>query len=57
MKIAVFLDVDRTLTRDYIQQEYARALECEPEYLEVETRLQSQEITSTEFGERIIINN
>src|SRR6266851_419807 len=54
MKIAVFLDVDRTLTRDYIQQEYARALECEPEHLEVETRLQSQEITSTEFGERII---
>lgn len=54
MKIAVFLDVDKTLTRDFIQQGYARALGCEPDYVAIEQQLQSRAIDETEFGTRII---
>jgi len=54
MGIAVFLDVDKTLTQHFIQQDYARALGCEPEYSVIEQQLQSRTIDETEFGERII---
>jgi len=54
MKIAVFLDVDRTLTQDYIQKEYARALECCAEYEEIEKQFQLKQIDSAQFGRQII---
>jgi phosphoserine phosphatase len=54
MKIAVFLDVDKTLTQDFIQKEYAKALGCSPEYEEIESAFQRKQISSAEFGTKII---
>lgn len=54
MSIGAFLDVDKTLTQDFIQQDYARALGCEDKYLGIEQELQSQKIDESEFGKRII---
>jgi class 3 adenylate cyclase len=53
-KIGLFLDVDKTLTRNFIQQDYARALGCEQEYAQIESRFQQKEITATGFGEELI---
>lgn len=53
MRIAVFLDVDKTLTKDFIQQEYARVLGCEPEYLALESEFQSKS-DSVKFGKELI---
>jgi phosphoserine phosphatase len=53
MRIAVFLDVDKTLTVDFIQQEYARVLGCETEYLALEAEFQSKR-DSTKFGKELI---
>jgi phosphoserine phosphatase/class 3 adenylate cyclase len=53
-KIGLFLDVDKTLTRNFIQQDYARALGCEQEYAQIESRYQQKEITGTGFGEELI---
>jgi phosphoserine phosphatase len=53
MRIAVFLDVDKTLTKDFIQQEYARVLGCESEYLALETEFQRTR-DSTKFGKELI---
>jgi phosphoserine phosphatase len=54
MKVALFLDVDKTLTRNYIQHDYARALECESEYCEIEKQFQTGALSSQQFGERLI---
>jgi phosphoserine phosphatase len=54
MKIALFLDVDKTLTRNYIQQDYARSLGCEGEYAELEKKFQTKETTSQQFGEELV---
>jgi phosphoserine phosphatase len=40
MKIALFLDVDQTLTRDFIQHVYAKALGVEEEYQKLEDAFQ-----------------
>ena len=53
MSVAVFLDVDKTLTRRFIQQEYAIAMGCEPAYKQLETRL-GKDLSFDEFGEEII---
>jgi hypothetical protein len=53
MRIAVFLDVDKTLTKDLIQQEYAKVFGCEPEYLALEAEFQSKR-DSTKFGMELI---
>jgi phosphoserine phosphatase len=50
MKVAVFLDVDKTLTKDYIQSGYAKALGCENEYRAIESKFQTGEIDSEQFG-------
>jgi class 3 adenylate cyclase len=53
-KIGLFLDVDKTLTRNFIQQDYARALGCEQEYAQIESRYQQKDITGAGFGEELI---
>jgi phosphoserine phosphatase len=50
MRVAVFLDVDKTLTKDYIQSGYAKALGCENEYRAIESRFQSGAIDAEQFG-------
>jgi phosphoserine phosphatase len=54
MKIAVFLDVDRTLTQDYIQKDYAQELGCRAEYEKIEKQFQDKQISSSQFGTQII---
>src|ERR1039457_1141208 len=54
MRVAVFLDVDNTLTTDFIQKQYAQVLGCEAEYCELETKFQKQAIKSKTFGDEII---
>ena len=54
MKLALFLDVDRTLTREYIQHVYAKELGCEAEYSAVEQEFQARKLSSKEFGDAII---
>ena len=54
MRVAAFLDVDNTLTTDFIQKQYARVLGCEPEYCELEAKFQKQEIKSKTFGDELI---
>jgi len=57
MKIALFLDVDKTLTREFIQQEYAVKLACEKEYKKIEDAFQqnaAQLDYSSTFGEKIV---
>jgi trehalose synthase len=53
MAIGLFLDVDNTLTQEHIQHAYARVLDCEAEYLELEQEFQ-QEQNSDRFGRRIV---
>ncbi len=53
MHIAVFLDVDNTLTTDFIQKQYAKALECEAEYEVLEDKFQ-KEANSKAFGEELV---
>jgi len=60
MKIALFLDVDKTLTRDFIQHIYAKELGVEAEYQKLEDAFQlglnadkekaKNGISSAEFG-------
>lgn len=54
MKLAVFLDVDKTLTENYIQSYYAEELQCKPQYENLEEDLKHGRITSAEFGKGII---
>jgi phosphoserine phosphatase len=54
MRLALFLDVDKTLTLDYIQKEYARALGCEADYCAVEAEFQRGSVDSPTFGKKII---
>ncbi len=54
MKVAIFLDVDRTITADLIQKGFAHALGCEEGYLEIEEGFQDNPIQSQSFGDRII---
>jgi HAD superfamily phosphoserine phosphatase-like hydrolase len=54
MKLAVFLDVDKTITKDYIQHVYAKALGVEAEYLELEKAFQSGAKSSRDFGAELI---
>jgi len=55
MKIAIFLDVDKTVTQLNIQEVYARELDQKRAYDDIEKAFQEKTITSTEFGRRIIL--
>jgi HAD superfamily phosphoserine phosphatase-like hydrolase len=54
MNVAVFLDVDKTITEDYIQHDYAKALGVEAEYLHLERAFQSGNKNSRSFGTELI---
>jgi phosphoserine phosphatase len=56
-RVALFLDVDRTLTLDLIQRTFARELNCTAEYEEIEREYQAGDVdrqASREFGENIV---
>jgi phosphoserine phosphatase len=53
MKIGLFLDVDKTLTRDFVEDEYSRALGCHDECLIEDQRLKRKEISAQEHSRRI----
>jgi phosphoserine phosphatase len=53
MRLAVFLDVDNTLTVGFIQRTFAALLGVEAEYCAIEDNFQRQSIGSTEFGKQI----
>lgn len=55
MTIGVFTDVDNTLTRSYIQHNFARLLKVEQAYLDLEEKYSKVGgLTSDEFGRNII---
>src|SRR5438132_7728936 len=54
MTIGLFLDVDNTLTRGYIQKHYADMINVGQDYLEIEELYGKAKIPSEEFGDRII---
>lgn len=54
MTIALFVDVDKTLTKNFIQQEFATALNCEGEYKALEAKFQGKQMNAVEFGREII---
>jgi phosphoserine phosphatase len=54
MSIALFLDVDRTLTVDTIQHHYAGELGCVKEYNQIEARFQESKLTASAFGDELI---
>lgn len=53
MSIGLFLDVDKTLTRDFIQKQYAIHLNVVEEYNEIENEFKQTQ-KSDIFGEKII---
>lgn len=53
VSIALFLDVDNTLTDGNIQATYARLLDCSDEYLAIERPFQADELSTEEFGQEI----
>jgi|GEM_PF-6451386 len=53
MKIALFLDVDKTLTKNYIQKDYATLLGCPEEYNTIEEQYQLDE-NAKQFGKSLI---
>lgn len=53
MRLAVFLDVDNTLTVGFIQRTFAQLLGVESEYCAIEDKFQNQTLESTEFGRQI----
>src|ERR1700753_1792641 len=54
MKLAIFLDVDKTITNEYIQQVYATALGVEADYLKLEEAFQAGTKNSRTFGIELI---
>ncbi|MBV8589492.1 MAG: nucleotide-binding protein [Acetobacteraceae bacterium] len=54
MDIGLFLDVDNTLTEGLIQDYFAKKLGVTREYSQIEDLFRANQITSTEFGRRII---
>lgn len=54
MKIAIFLDVDQTITTRTIQEVYATELGLATQYKIIEDAFQIKSITSAEFGNRLI---
>jgi phosphoserine phosphatase len=54
MKVAIFLDVDKTITKRNIQESYAIALGVKDRYDEIEKDFQDKIIDATGFGDRLI---
>ncbi len=53
MKVALFLDVDQTLTKNYIQKDFATMLDCVDDYEQIESDFQKNQ-DADEFGTRLI---
>lgn len=53
-KVALFLDVDITLTRKPVQSVYAQCLNCHDEYSNLERDLGTGAINSQEFGRNLV---
>ena len=54
MRIGLFVDVDKTLTVEVIQAEFAKHLGCLNEFKPIEDRFQKEEINSSEFGSQLV---
>lgn len=54
MTIGLFLDVDNTLTKGFIQHYYAKMVCVEEEYKQLEESYESDRITSEQFGDSMI---
>jgi 2-hydroxy-3-keto-5-methylthiopentenyl-1-phosphate phosphatase len=54
MRIGLFLDVDITLTVEPIQMAMATAIKCKPEYLRLEQKFSTAEISAVKFGDELI---
>lgn len=54
MQIALFLDVDGTLTRDPIQSYFAHHMKVDDRYRTLEDGFQNETMTSTEFGHQLV---
>ena len=54
MKIGLFLDVDKTLTRDFIQVVFAEELEVLDRYRDLEDGFQKGQISSAKFGTDLV---
>jgi HAD superfamily phosphoserine phosphatase-like hydrolase len=54
VSIGLFLDVDCTLTQDYIQSGFAKLLKVHKAYANIERQYQANQINSREFADRLI---
>jgi HAD superfamily phosphoserine phosphatase-like hydrolase len=54
MKIGLFLDVDKTLTTDFIQTVFAKKLGVVDQYRALEDKFQKGEISSARFGTELV---
>jgi 2-hydroxy-3-keto-5-methylthiopentenyl-1-phosphate phosphatase len=54
MRVALFLDVDNTLTPSPIQGYFARALGVYNQYVELEDQFQKETISSADFGRELV---
>lgn len=54
MKLAIFLDVDKTITKRNIQEVYASEIGLKDEYEAIEEKFQNKSIDSAEFGAQLI---
>lgn len=54
MSVALFLDVNRTLTKGSIQERYAELIGCETEYAEIEAAHQANRLSPALIGAEII---
>jgi phosphoserine phosphatase len=52
--VALFADVDITLTKKHVQSIYAAHIGCKREYLDLERRLDRGEIGSDKFGQELV---
>jgi predicted nucleotide-binding protein/phosphoserine phosphatase len=54
MSVALFLDVDNTLTGGFIQERFAELLSCVDQYRSIERRFQIGELDAAAFGDELI---
>lgn len=54
MSIGLFLDVDNTLTRGFIQHRFAMMVDVEADYKALEDLYEANQIMSEDFGDRLI---
>jgi phosphoserine phosphatase len=54
MRIGLFVDIDNTLTRGYVQEYFAKALGVGPRYQDLERLFQEGELNEDQFGSVIV---